>query len=686
MDNAALRHSRWWKKEGSRKSGTSYKSSSSRVDPNWPDELLPTLWAEVDTIDNETVERQQRLVDSAALCGDGSSAGAALRYSRFFFDDDRISYNVIATAVDALVAEVTQSEVRPMAISLGGSWAEQKKCEKLTNYFDAKWRVERIHETMCHAVRDVIRSGIGCVRIARANEEDPSNDKTTVERVNPLHVLMDDRGRSQRPREFYIRQFVERSHLADLFPDYEDEIWAASNRDEVFYAYPERRDSWVEVIEAIHLESAPGKKDGRRVLAIRNAILVDARNQSEHDNPYIFIRAIPPQSGWWGEQIVLRAAPVQMEMNKLLVRIQEAMHLMAVPRIFVERQAGIVEQHFDNEIGVIIEYDGQPPVILTPPSMSGEVYKQVERLESWCFKLMQTSELSATSGGAPKNMRLESGPSFRALEDVQTKRWQNFVRAYEKLGEDIAFGLVMREKEIAKESAGHRISAYDGKKFTNFPWNDIQIDPDQFTVRVQSASALPRTPAGKLAALEEMVKTGVIDQQTFVRLADVPDLESVRETYFAADDLLEQAFSRMLDEEGFYESPEPGLDFVKAKAMAQLHYFRAKIEEAPTERSEKLLQFIKDCELLQQLEMQNEMEMQEEAKAAAMQNAGTGPGMAPPPAGPPGMAPPQGPPGPMPPGMPPPGPGMVTGPQAAGGLENPIQFSQAADVMPPPNL
>lgn len=569
--------------------------------PEGDDDLASALYKEVDRVYDETSEREQRIYDACALYGD-MSLFSGMGYSEdILFEDTRMRHNVIATAVDALTAEVTQSTVRPMAITIGGTFDQRKKAEKLTQYFESQWDLLNIHEVFRTATRDSIVCGLGVVRVGHANEVDAKNDRPVVERIFPANLLMDDFGSSDvMPREFFIRRTPAKEQMVALFPDAEEEIMSSENRRSVFWAHPEKVETHCEVIEAFHLASAPGRKDGRRTLAVRGKVLVDERHERwrVEDTPYKIIRGVPGMVGYWGEQLVMRAAPAQDELNKLLRRIQDAMHLISVPRIFVNRQAEILDGHLTNDVGIVVEYDGNtPPIFHAPQSMSNDVFQHVQMLEQWVYKEMGISELSAVSA---KPSGLDSGAALRTYSDVQTRRWINFVRSYERANEEVARELVRVETDIAKGYPGHQVSAFYKDRYESFKWREIELDPERFAVRIFSASALPNTPAGRLQALEEMVKTGVIDRQTFIKLADIPDLQSVRRLVLAGDELLEQMFSRMLEEDKFYEPPDPGLDLNKAVVLATMSAYRGILDGAPEDRVEKLFQFVDECNAMLQ--------------------------------------------------------------------------------------
>ena len=82
----------------------------------------------------------------------------------------------------------------------------------------------------------------------------------------------------------------------------------------------------------------------------------------------VYARSLRDPEGFWGEMAVQRAAPAQLELNKLLARLQDSMHLHAVIRAFVQ-PGSLQTNHLQNDVGQIVEVSGPPPVFAPVPSM-----------------------------------------------------------------------------------------------------------------------------------------------------------------------------------------------------------------------------------------------------------------------------------------------------------------------------
>ncbi len=603
-------------------------------------DLARLAYAAAQEVDQYTSERREQILDAYCLYGDSSALGA--------FGDafervapGGISRNVIASATDTVVSEVTQTTPRPMFVTVGGNWLEQERARKLTYHCDAEFDECDVRPLAEQVTRDAVIAGLG---ILRPYIDPQTGTRVLVERIFPANLIVDDRNAIDvLPRCWYVRHLVDRWHLAELYPNRADAIRHARVAPGAWFADAARTKDMVEVIEAIHLPSREDKSDGRRVLVLTDAVLVDEPHKWD-DPGMCFIRAVKPIRGFWGGSLVHRAAPTQTELNKLLRRVQDSMHLHATAIWFVQRQARIVKSHIVNNIGAIAEYDGNvPPQQHTPTSMSGEVYAYIEALEQRIYKLMGVSELSASS---LKPKGLDSGRALQVYNDVQSRRFISLERDFEGLFTELARQFVRLETMIAEEHPEHEVIYADGCKRERIQWREIDLERDRFRVRVFPASAFPTNPAAKIQMLQDMLGSGVIDQQGFYELAlDVPDLESVRNRIVAPLELLHKRFSKMLYT-AEYLAPEPYMDLELGLKECALALQRAELDECPEERLDLLRQWLADAEHILSL------------AAPPANDVPPMPGALVPPETLPGM-----PPGPMPPPGMPPAPMMP--PQAA---------------------
>ena len=567
--------------------------------------MKPNRWwnAEVNTlaadtigaaraVDTATSARRAQILEAYCLYGDETALPENVIELRAH---PSVTRNVLALATDTVVSEVTQTKPRPMFVTIGGDWLEQERARKLTYFCDAEFDAANVHSLAEQAVRDAVIAGLGILR-PRIDPADP--ERVIVERIFPPNFLVDDRGAVDViPRSYFVRHLLDRWQLMSMYPDQAAEIEMAPTVDaRAWYVDGPRSTDVIEVIEAIHLPSGPGADDGRHVLVIETAVLAD-QPYTYDEPPFCFIRAVKPLRRFWGLSLVQRAAPTQTELNRVLRRWNESLRLNATAMWFLNRQSRVVKAHMVNGIGSIIEHDGPPPQQFTPAIMHPQVAAYIEQLEQRVFRLMGASELAATS---LKPAGLNSGRALQVYNDVQSRRFISLERQYEGLYVDLAKWIVELHKQISEEIPEHEIVCSDGPTRTSkIHWRDINLEEGRFRARVFPASAFPTSPAAKIQMLQEMLGSGVIDQQSFYELAlDVPDLESVRNRVVAPIELIHKRISKMLYE-NVYMPPEPTMDLALALRETTLAIQRAEIDDIPEERVDLLRQFVTHVQMLQ---------------------------------------------------------------------------------------
>lgn len=578
------------------------------------------FYHEVDRVKDVNAERTHKIIYAGALYGDSQVFTGSFGSGLIERVGPAIYHNIIAPAIDTLASEATEEDIRPRAVTVGGDYQLRDQARLLTQYFDAKWDEERVHDIIRAATLDAGIYGLGAIHCYRENPEDPRNDNATAKKVFPGYIFMDDISFGDGlPRELYISQPEDKYYLIKRFPKYKEEIMKADSGNSIIYTHDRTTDRTVEVTYGYHLASTPGASDGFDVIAVRGQVLF-FRRHSKRQFPVKFIRCIPPRHGFWGGFLTFRAAPSQIELNRVINRISFSMNNFAIPRVWISRQSQIVKKKITNAIGAVIEHDGPPPQFQTPSAMSTDVYAWTKVLEEFGYKGIGISELSVTS---KKPAGLDSAVAQREYNKLQTRRWIHLIRDIETAAEDIAREFMELETEISREYSGHSIlSKAKDKTYKDYKWSEINIDLSSVRCRVDNSSALPTSPGGKIQKLLEMVQLGVLSPKDFVRLGDVPDFDAVRRLLTASDDLLESIFNDMLAK-GEYVSPEPGMDMEQGRIMATMMAYRAKLDGYPEERIAMLRTWIDESIAL-------EGEIQEAAMedaAARMQAAGESQGL-----------------------------------------------------------
>ena len=543
------------------------------------------VFSTVQGILNAQINRQRNDVEHMALYGNvhyTDLAGAGFAKPSNANTAHRVTLNIIQSMCDTVTARVAKAKPRATYLTHGGNWSMQRKAKLLERFTDGQFYNSDIYSMAPRIFLDACIFGTGIMKIYEAD------GSIQIERVFPSELIVDDiESRYAEPRQIFQRKIMSKDVLAALFPNAAKEIYSASEVSDDSGDYSAC--AQIEVLESWHLPSSKNSKDGRHVICIENATLRDA--PWERSNfPFVFIRWSERRLGFWGQGLAEQLTGIQVEINKLLKMIQRQMHL-ATPKVFVEKGSEIVKAHLNNEIWGVIEYLGTKPEFFVPRTVSGDVLSHLDRLYARAYEIAGVSQLAAQSR---KPSGLDSGVALREFQDIETERFMIVAQNYEKLFLDAAEQMIALAREISAAGRSYEVLSHGDKDIESINWKDIDLQKDQYVMKIYPTSLLPTTPAAKLQKVIEMVQAGMITQQEARGLLDYPDLESVNQLATAASEGIQLLIEEML-EHGNYHPPEPFMNLAMAVQMVQSAYLRAKINKAPEERLDLLRRFIQEA-------------------------------------------------------------------------------------------
>ncbi|MFA6167026.1 MAG: hypothetical protein WC700_10435 [Gemmatimonadaceae bacterium] len=548
------------------------------------------LCEEAARIANENQTREALIMESYRLYGSTNDRAIDL-------NGERCTFNALASATDTLVAEVTQTEVGPMVVAIGAGYRKQRNAERMSAHVEQRFEDFEAHRLKWLACRDAVLAGNGYLRAY----DDGASPEPTIERLHPLSVLVDDAACVDvDPRELYVRRAPPRALIAARFPDRADDVErAAPPKATTWYSLGSRaRDDRVQIYEAWHLPSSPGAGDGRHCICLDGSgkPLVD-EDWDGTRYPIAVVRCLDSTMGWWGDMLAQRALGAQQELEKLMGRIQESMHVHAVQRTFVQRGSVITSQ-INNDVDGIVEYDGtQPPIFPPTPTMPADVFQHVERLKRYVFESFGIPELMA-SGTKPPGVN--SAVGMRTLTRFASKRFIHFERSGERAMCHLAEDLIAAERSIAERCDGHSVAYRWAGRTHHEPWSDIDLAPQDMRVEVRAANALRKDAAGQIEDAQELVDKGLVSSEQALGMMTHPDIVKLRQETSAILDMARDSVSTMLDG-GAYEAPdEPlvaALGLAGFKVAFQLMAV-ARLAGATTDELEPVRQWVGDYKRL----------------------------------------------------------------------------------------
>lgn len=558
------------------------------------------------------------------------------------YDPDRLVINVIQTVINAMTAKISTNRPRAMPITEGGNWSIQQQAKQLGKFIDGHFHGSQVYAMTRRVFRDACIFGTGALKVS-PDYRDPKNPKIKVERRIIEDYLVDPiDGKYGKPRMLHEAINMSREVAIATWPKHKSRLLAAtqwlSDTASDVYSDP------VTIVEGWHLPSSPTAGDGRRVVACDAGTLDDDAWEIERF-PVGFFRWLTPTLGFYGESLTSQLVGIQVEMNKILLKVQQHMHL-ASSFVMAERGSKIVKEHLTNTPWTLLEYTGQAPVFATVAAISPEYFMQLDRLYAKAFEIAGITQLFATG---LKPAGLDSGVAQREYKDTESERFMDVSQAWEDFHVvDVAERMIDTAKEISESDSGDisvLAMSERGQELERIEWADVDLERDKYVLQVHPTSYLPRLPAFRFQAVKDILEIAPEMQPYAMRLLDYPDLKAAVNRITAPVDYLEQVTDRMLygkadDMEDLYESPDSFTDVRAALEIARGKLLRAKIDGAPEERRDLVMRYMTECERLaaqaEEAAMQQQMAMQ-----AAMQpptqppmpespQAGAGPEMLPP--------------------------------------------------------
>jgi len=506
---------------------------------------------------------------------------------------DRISYNLVQSVVDTVVAKITRNRPKPLFLTSGGDYRKQREAKKLNAFLDGVFYENATHEIGTTVFRDASVWGDGFIHVFA------KGDRVCHERVMASEIFVDDvEALYGQPRQMHRVKQVDRQVLFDMFPDDADKIAGAK---------PSRTEEagrsivadMITVRESWHLASGPGADDGRHCITIDGAVLGEMEPWPHQWFPFARVQWCPRLYGYWGQGLAEQLQNIQLEINKILWIIQRSFHLAGSFKVFIENGSKIVKEHLNNDIGTIVNYTGVPPQYVVPQIVSPEVFAHLQNLINKGYEQAGVSQLAASS---LKPEGLNSGRAIREYNDIQQDRLHVPAKSYETMYMDVARLSIGVIKMIAAEEKGYEVRVPGRKSIERIEWKDIKLTDDDYVMQCYPVSSLPSDPAGRLATIQEYAQAGFLSPRQARRLLDFPDLDQVESLANAEEDYLTMVFDKIVDD-GDYTSPDPLDDLAMSKQLCLEYYAKGKANNLREDRLELLRRYLEQINEIEQAMM-----------------------------------------------------------------------------------
>lgn len=573
-------------------------SGKGPIDKRWwllkGEERAQSVEACIRTIYDNDSRRQTQYQISARLYGNAPLMGiTGLSTSRSpapAAQKDRITYNVVQSAIDTVTAKIAKNKPRPMFLTSGGDYRLQRKAQKLDKFVAGVFYENKIYEQGPLVFRTSAVLGDGLLKGFI------QDGRVKLEMVDPRQIFVDQQeARYGCPRQLHEVRAVDRDVLIGLFPDHKKAILNAPAA-KYFTGTVSNVADQVNVMESWHLPSSEASDDGVHCICLQGGVELYSEKWTKNYFPFARMKWCERLEGYWSQGGAEQIQGIQLEINKLLWVIQRSYHLAGSFKVLLENGSKIVKEHLNNDIGAIVSYTGTPPQYITPPIIQPEIYQWLQTLKASAYEQLGVSMLSAAS---KKPDGLDSGKALREYNDIESERFMVIGQKYEQLFLEAAAIVVDLAKDIYTEKGEFKVK-YPGKKFIEtIDWKDVDLKEDQYQLQMFPVSSLPQTPMGRLQTIQEYMQAGLIDPRTGRKLLDFPDLEAVESVENAAENYLTEVFDKMLYD-GVYTAPEPFDDLSLAREMALQYYAWGKQSSVPEKHLELIRTFLDQITVLEQ--------------------------------------------------------------------------------------
>lgn len=526
------------------------------------------------------------------------------------------THNLLRSACLTAVAEVAgRSRPKPQVVTTGADWTTRRRAQRKDRYFEGEFqRRQGAYSNFWAFANDIcldamVFSGGGWGKLYW----DDDDQRVRVDRVlADIELFVDDSdARYRDPRTMYQIRTAELSVLEGEYPEHAEEIRRMRTQSKIqTYGLQDGTtdtiDSVVEWVEVWRL--GRGGEDGRHIVAIPGLTLHDepwARKRF----PFIQLRWQWERVGFWSQSLTDEVLETQSALNKLYRDILDSVHKGSQYKVFYEEDSIDTGDLDDGSPGVMVQVQkgAQFPKTEAATAISRDHLQLWEILSQAVYRLPGVSEAGAT---ARKEQGADSGKAIRLIMDQQSKRFMIFAKDFEQLFADAAelWDEITAEAFEEAKAEGRTLKLESRLSSAGVMTSDTwtPMAEDTYAIQVYPVAALPSTPGGRMATVQEMIGSGMISQSAGRELLDWPDLEKHSSRSQSVRRIGEKIIQGFLDagtefEPEEYTPPIPDpqmlLGGLLQEVMVQVTaaYFEAMLDDAPDENLDMFRSYLTDC-------------------------------------------------------------------------------------------
>lgn len=464
----------------------------------------------------------------------------------------RARQNIAKSMVDTVTARVSKRRPMPVISADDAGFAEKLFARRASRVLRRKMGQSIVERLRPLIARDGIIRGSGVAKAYR------NGGDVSVERVPRRELIVDPvEAQYGTPRTLAQVKRMDRAVLLGMFPECEAQIRdaARASYDEWRLYFEESSDvDHVDTLEAWHLPSVAGGKDGRHVICVRGGPPLLDEPWDRPRFPFSFFHWEPPIDGFWGTGLIESLAPIQQEVNTLLEKMGEGIIAQMALKVLLQRGAGIEKQHLLAGHPVVVEYDGAPPTWMAPTPFSVAVLNYLQWRIQQGYELSGISQASASSKSPLGNQA--SGKALDTMYDLESDRFADKELGYAMFAVDLGTAILDEARALAKDTEVE--TAKKAAWIREIDWDKVEVDGGSYHVISEPINFLTDTRAGKLSQVKEMAQSGILsDPMETLALFDEPDIARANRHLLGPYRMLERWCESLADVDVELESLTP---------------------------------------------------------------------------------------------------------------------------------
>jgi hypothetical protein len=537
-------------------------------------------------------QRLNQLIVSTRLYGNSSPynvLGAAFTRSSNAMPNQngtRISFNLCASVVDTITAQVAKNKVVPTFITSGARWGLQRKAEQLNKFVEGLLYEINGQDLKTYQARDAAVWGDGFL-----HPYVKKNGRIDVKRIVPHEMVWDlVESLTGELRQIHRLYIYDRGLLLDQYPDKADIIEKCNPASYQDIAGAGTAADLVVVSESWHLRSGEDAKDGVYVKCLHD--MGQVLECSEYDKDYFPFPTLQYSKrlvGVDGQGACERLQNLQGEINRLMILDQKSRWLNASFKILSHISDRIPAQHFNNEVGPVLKWAGNiEPKYITPSPIDPSNEQKIDSLIAKGYQQEGVSQLSASN---LKPSGVNSGAALRTYDTIAEDRQLFFGQRVEGSVLELVKQCIELVKDVYKEKGTYKVQYPSSHFLEEIDWKDINLEMDEYWLKAFPTSELPEEPSAKLQTVQEYVQAGFITPRAARRLMTMPDVEMADNLANAAEDLICKTIEDIIYDGNDDVVPDPEWDLNLAQQYCIQYLNYAKLNGCPEKNIAKLRDF-----------------------------------------------------------------------------------------------